>query len=245
MKTSLWLATAAAALIVGATFANAQTGREGGTGEGPATHNGATQGATKPTQGAPERKAGSHAGQAKAGPKASERLGEDQGKSSGQHPAAGQSESKEKGGQGQRGSRRGRGEGPQDKEHMGQGESKDRMGRGEGAEHMGQGETKQRATGRDSRVSVQISPQQRTRIRDVVIQEHSEARIDHPDFSVSVVALITRSVHVYTVPSEVVEIVPQYEGLDYIIVGDQIVILEPDTLRIVAINRIPPLHSPR
>ncbi len=31
------------------------------------------------------------------------------------------------------------------------------------------------------------------------------------------------------------EIVPQYRGYDYIIVGDEIVIIEPRTMRIVAI----------
>jgi hypothetical protein len=32
-----------------------------------------------------------------------------------------------------------------------------------------------------------------------------------------------------------VEIVPQYEGFDYIVVGDQILIVDPDSLAIVAI----------
>ena len=34
---------------------------------------------------------------------------------------------------------------------------------------------------------------------------------------------------------DVVEIVPQYEGFDYVVVGDEILIIDPDSLEIVAI----------
>jgi hypothetical protein len=36
-------------------------------------------------------------------------------------------------------------------------------------------------------------------------------------------------------PEEVIEIVPQYEGYDYIIVGDNILIVDPATMEIVAV----------
>ena len=36
-------------------------------------------------------------------------------------------------------------------------------------------------------------------------------------------------------PPTVIEIVPQYRGYDYFLVGDQIVIVDPDTLEIVAV----------
>jgi hypothetical protein len=46
---------------------------------------------------------------------------------------------------------------------------------------------------------------------------------------------VPRSVHVVVVPEDVVEIVPQYEGYDYIVVGEQVLIVDPNTMEIVAV----------
>ena len=37
------------------------------------------------------------------------------------------------------------------------------------------------------------------------------------------------------VPEDVVEIVPQYEGYDYVVVGEQVLIIDPNTMEIVAV----------
>jgi hypothetical protein len=42
-------------------------------------------------------------------------------------------------------------------------------------------------------------------------------------------------VHFVTLPSEIVQIVPQYRGFDYFLVEDEIVIVDPHTLEIVAV----------
>ena len=44
-----------------------------------------------------------------------------------------------------------------------------------------------------------------------------------------------RTVHVAVLPPEVVTIVPEYSGFDYIIVGDQLLIIDPNTMEIVYI----------
>jgi Protein of unknown function (DUF1236) len=82
--------------------------------------------------------------------------------------------------------------------------------------------------------SVQISQDQRTKIRGI-IGSGSGARVASMNFSVSVGATVPRSVHVEVLPEDVVEIVPQYEGFDYIVVGDEILIVDPNTLAIVDI----------
>jgi hypothetical protein len=46
---------------------------------------------------------------------------------------------------------------------------------------------------------------------------------------------VPRDVHVVVLPEDVVEIVPQYQGFDYVIVGDNILIIDPDTMEIVDI----------
>jgi Protein of unknown function (DUF1236) len=82
--------------------------------------------------------------------------------------------------------------------------------------------------------SVQLSQDQRTKIQ-TVIGKGGAPVTTNVNFNVSVGATVPRSVHVEVLPEDVVEIVPQYEGFDYIIVGDEILIVDPDTLAIVAI----------
>jgi hypothetical protein len=59
--------------------------------------------------------------------------------------------------------------------------------------------------------------------------------MDHPDFALRVGTAVPRSVQVYDVPEDIVVVVPQYRGLKYIFVRDEVVFLDPDTLEIVAI----------
>jgi uncharacterized protein DUF1236 len=84
--------------------------------------------------------------------------------------------------------------------------------------------------------SVQLSEDQRSRIK-TVIGTGRGPRLSRSsvNFDVSVGTRIPRSVHFVTLPSEIVQIVPQYRGFDYFLVEDEIVIVDPDTLEIVAI----------
>jgi hypothetical protein len=53
--------------------------------------------------------------------------------------------------------------------------------------------------------------------------------------SVSVGTRIPASVHLYPVPVQVVEVYPEWRGFNYILVGDQIIVVDPRTHEIVAI----------
>jgi hypothetical protein len=55
------------------------------------------------------------------------------------------------------------------------------------------------------------------------------------NFSVSVGAVVPRDVRLQTLPSDVVEVVPQYRGYDFFVVRDEIVIVEPSTYKIVTV----------
>ena len=79
-----------------------------------------------------------------------------------------------------------------------------------------------------------LSDEQRERIH-TVIGSHREARVDHVDFSVSVGTRVPRTVHVVALPEEVIRIVPQYRGFRYIVVRNEILIIDPDTFEIVAV----------
>lgn len=80
--------------------------------------------------------------------------------------------------------------------------------------------------------NVNINDQQRTRI------SQSLARTDvrpltNVNFSLSVGTVIPHDVHLATLPADVVEIVPQYRGYSFVVVRDEIVIVEPSSHKIV------------
>ena len=53
--------------------------------------------------------------------------------------------------------------------------------------------------------------------------------------SVQVGTRVPDSVHFYPIPQDVVVIYPEWRGYDYILVGDQILVIDPGSHEIVAI----------
>ena len=84
------------------------------------------------------------------------------------------------------------------------------------------------------RREVQVTEQQRRRIHEGVGHLRAQ-RLDRADFSLEVGAPVPQSVRLYTLPPEIVEIVPEYRGCDYVIVSDDIVIIDPESHEIVAV----------
>jgi hypothetical protein len=83
---------------------------------------------------------------------------------------------------------------------------------------------------------VNLTSQQRTTIRDSVIDARGAPRVGHVDFGVTVGTLVPRDrVHVVRVPETLVRIHPQWHGYLYFIVEDQVVIVNPRDMRIVAV----------
>jgi hypothetical protein len=82
--------------------------------------------------------------------------------------------------------------------------------------------------------SVNINDQQRTRL------SHSFARVNvqplnNVNFSISVGTAIPRNVRLHPLPADVVEVVPQYRGYNFVMVRDEIVIVDPATYKIVTV----------
>jgi len=88
---------------------------------------------------------------------------------------------------------------------------------------------------RGGNASVSLTTEQRTRIRDTVLKERDAPRVGHVDFSIREGTVIPRTVHVVEIPRVILDIHPQWRGYKYFIVNDELVIVEPDTLRIVAV----------
>jgi hypothetical protein len=80
-----------------------------------------------------------------------------------------------------------------------------------------------------------LSTEQRTQIRQTVMNVGNAPRVSNVAFSLSVGTVVPRSVKYAPLPARVVEIYPAWRSYQFFIVGDQIVVVEPDSLRIVAV----------
>lgn len=88
------------------------------------------------------------------------------------------------------------------------------------------------------RERVQTSEQQRTRIRDSIRQQNVKRHTD-VNFSISVGTRVPRGLSLFALPPTVVEVVPAYRDYRYILVRDEIVIVDPATYTIVDVVDVP------
>ena len=81
--------------------------------------------------------------------------------------------------------------------------------------------------------SAKLSAEQSTKI-NAIIRQHKVAPV-RLNVSVRVGTRVPNSVHFYRLPQQVYGIYPEWRGYDYIIVGNEIIVLDPRTHEIVAI----------
>jgi hypothetical protein len=94
------------------------------------------------------------------------------------------------------------------------------------AQSTGQGQSKS--------VSAPLSSEQHVRIRNMLRGEKTE-RLATGGFSISIGEAIPRTVHLYRLPLQLVESFPEYRDYEYIMVGEEILIVNPRTLEIIAV----------
>jgi Protein of unknown function (DUF1236) len=84
--------------------------------------------------------------------------------------------------------------------------------------------------------NVKLSSEQRTRIKSVVLAGRGGPRVAHVNFDVRVGVIVPRGgVEYVPVPETLVAIEPMWQGFDYFVYGEELVIIDPDTLAIVAV----------
>jgi Protein of unknown function (DUF1236) len=88
--------------------------------------------------------------------------------------------------------------------------------------------------GSKSGASAPLSAEQHVKIRET-LREGKAERLNNVPFSISVGAAVPTTVHLYRLPVGIVEYAPQYRDYDYILVGDDILIVDPRTHKIVAV----------
>ncbi|MET0258360.1 MAG: DUF1236 domain-containing protein, partial [Methylobacterium sp.] len=109
----------------------------------------------------------------------------------------------------------------------------DRDGRADRGDRDGRGG----AGGRGDRsqaagASRSLSTTQRTEFRSTLTRGGVRP-LTNVNFNVRVGTAIPRSVRLNPLPASIFALVPAYRGFDYVLVGDDIVIIDPDTYEII------------
>jgi hypothetical protein len=79
-----------------------------------------------------------------------------------------------------------------------------------------------------------LSTDQRTKITTVIRNQHVQP-VTNVNFSISVGTRVPRDVSFHPLPTEVVTIYPEWRGYNFVLVGGQIVVIDPATFEIVAV----------
>jgi hypothetical protein len=103
-------------------------------------------------------------------------------------------------------------------------------GRNRGATGASEG-----ASGRAGHKSVNLTGEQKTRVK-TVFERHHVAPVTDIGVDVNVGVVIPSTVHLYPLPADIIAIVPDYRGYDYIFLDDdRVAIIDPDTFVVVDI----------
>ena len=97
----------------------------------------------------------------------------------------------------------------------------------------------QRSGSAGAGADIHLSQKQRSRIRETVIASRDAPRVDHLNFDLRVGAAIPRGdVHVVAVPESLVRIQPRWHGYLYFVYEDEVVIVNPRDMRVVAVLNV-------
>jgi hypothetical protein len=102
------------------------------------------------------------------------------------------------------------------------------------AESKGAADSKSQTTTGQAGAGAKLSSEQRTKITTVIRGQHVQPTTN-VNFSISVGTRVPRTVSFHPLPAEVVTIYPEWRGYEFILVNDQIVVVDPRTYEIVAV----------
>ncbi len=222
MKARLLISVSAAALIAGATLAAAQD--KGGPGGSPGANPSAAPQTTSPAQQSapPASKGGSEMQQRQEAPPM--RADQDMKGDQKQQRAQEQREQRQDRAQDQRNQR---GDRAADDKSAPKGGSTatDTKSDRKGNATTGQGSAGSQAA---------LTAEQRTKI-STNIRKTNVKRETNVNFNISVGTVVPRTITLHALPATVIEVYPQWRGYRFVLVGDEIIIIEPGSYRIVAV----------
>jgi hypothetical protein len=105
---------------------------------------------------------------------------------------------------------------------------------GQKASPQREGATKEGKTGG---TGAELSTQQRTEVRQTILQSGNVPRVSRSEvnINISVGTVVPRSVRLVSIPETIVRIRPAWRGFLYFVVEDEIIVVEPGSLKIVAV----------
>ena len=235
MNNRLMISVAVAALIAGTGLANAQgtMGREA-----PAAGAAAQQSAPSAEHAAPER--GAPTGEMKhdaAKPEMKSTQSEEK------SPAAAKTERADEGMQGQKSKTMSADEKPGMKPNSMSSENEKSGGKdlkAEGREDRNGNMKADSKNGSENKTVGQagaggkMTTEQRTKVTSVIREQHVQP-VTNVNFSISVGTRVPREVSFHPLPTEIVTVYPDWRGYQFILVGNQIVVVNPQSFEIVAV----------
>jgi hypothetical protein len=111
------------------------------------------------------------------------------------------------------------------------------VGQGRGSQpsqHNAQTQSERTAPNAAAQAPAALSTEHHAQIRETIRSE-KVAPLTDVHFSVTIGEAVPRTVHLNRLPPRILKYAPQYRGYEYILVGDDILIVDPRTLRIVAV----------
>jgi hypothetical protein len=96
------------------------------------------------------------------------------------------------------------------------------------------GQSTQSQTTGQAGAAAKLSTEQRTKIT-TVIRDQRVQPLNNVNFSISVGTRVPRDVRFHPLPREVVTIYPEWRGYEFVLVNNQIIVIDPRTFEIVAV----------
>jgi hypothetical protein len=242
MSKRFLISVAAIALMAGAGAANAQGMKNEGAGGGagvqqtaPSTGGGAGAAPTQKSEGMEHGKAGDmKSTQTEKSPGAMKNQRAEE-------PKSGGKDLKAEGREGRDNNMKAEGREGRDNNMKAEGrEGRDNNMKAEGREGNKAAETNKSTTEKSQTTgqagaNAKLSTEQRTKITTVIRNQHVES-VNNVNFSISVGTRVPREgVRFYPLPTEVVTIYPEWRGYQFILVRNEILVIDPNTYEIVAV----------
>ncbi len=94
-------------------------------------------------------------------------------------------------------------------------------------------ESKSMTTGQAG-AGAKLSTEQRTKITSVIKEQHVQP-VTNVNFSIAVGTRVPKTVHFHPLPTEIITVHPAWKGFEFFLVRDEIIVVNPRTLEIVAV----------
>ena len=91
--------------------------------------------------------------------------------------------------------------------------------------------------GRTGGARAELSTEQRTEVRQTILRSGNVPRVSRSEvnINISVGTVVPRSVRLVSIPETIVRLRPAWRGFLYFVVEDEIIVVEPGSLKIVAV----------